>query len=174
MLTFVAIQKKAIYIFCALSECTPACSALIAAIYVFAHMSSQWMQITLGQGPSYILHQRQDVVVKEVFVSSRLHTVLYSAVLCAIAVLVCYSQLTAMLSVCPRVLLLPVLYSVCNIWDRTTVSSCIIVQPSVHPHPVFQSSLSCWILVKVLSLSVPECSAGMFVMQLWSCTLGKK
>ena len=159
---------------CPLSKCNPACSALNAAIYVCPFVKSVNANNTCSGAKLYCSPAPRCCCIE----LNRLHTALCSAVLCAIAVLVmsfrANSHIVTYVHVfCALFPLLLVLYLMCNIWDRSVDVSCIIVQPNVH-HQVFQSSLSCWNLIKVMSLSVLcEWSAGMYVMQLLSCTSEK-
>lgn len=165
---------------CPLSKCNPACSALIAAIYVCPFVKSVNANNTCSGAKLYSSPAPRCCCIKlkwfGVFLTgSTLHSILRSRVPSQCCW--CYSELITILYVCPCVLcsvpLLLVLYLMCNIWDRSLDVSCIIVQPNVHPHQVFQSSLSLWNLIKVMSLSVLEWSAGMYVMQLLSCTSEK-
>lgn len=172
--------EKAIYMVWSLSKCNPVCSALIAAIYVSPYVKSVNANNTCSGANLYPSPAPRCFCFKlkwfGVFLTgSTLRCTLWSCV--PLQCCWCYSELTAILYVCPCVLcsvpLLLVLYLMCNIWDRTLDVSCIIVQPNVHPHQVFQSSLSFWNLIKEMPLSALEWSAGMYVMQLLSCTLEK-
>lgn len=139
MLMFVAIEK-AIYTVCPLSKCNSVCSALIAAIYVCPFVKSVNANNTCSGANLYSSPAPRCCCIKlkrfGVFLTgATLRCTLRSCV--PLQCCWCYSELTAILYVCPCVLcsvqLLLVLYLMCNIWDRTRLLYNCATQRSSSP-----------------------------------------